>query len=525
MAKFIPLEVDNDIPYKNIFNPLHNITEQQAEQMIDSARSGQISQIQLLYSLVEESSLILNMNIQRRTAALPDWTIRKRNAKKYRKFDETLANEQEEYLLEQFIQAEDSGTLIPALKTLQMAIFRGLGVVQPVYSERGLEKLIPLDNWNFAVDYSRHNELGDYPIYWNPTGQNVISFKEKLEQIPSNQIIANFNNAPIDEYGLIQFLARQLGFESYNKLIARKGLPCSIIIAPEDLPQENLAIWAQKAKEIAMGGNGVLPYGSQVQSMNIDANNGQAIQNFLEYLDKQITLASTGGSITSLTEATGLGSNVATIQMDVFKSIVKNDAYKIGNLINRNIVNFLLDAKFPNKPHLVYFDLEDEQKESPDKYLQDAVLAKNAGMKIDIQQLQEMTGYTLTEENTPPTTSIWNVPNSEKTIIKNDDAPAADASDESDTTDETAQEAVEENISNPTDDNVEEGASLLKGFSKILEPIKKLFAKLVKTEDEKECEQLVKEINAEISNIENSDDNEFIQAVTNLYKKEFEKEI
>ena len=142
--RFIPLEADENT-YQNIWNPLRYISEQQVGMMLDSARSGRISQLQLLFNLVEQSDLTLAMCISRRSSALPDWTIKRRDTRRYRSYDEKLAEEQEAFLYDQFVQCEDSGTLLLAIDTLHKAVFRGLGVVEPIYDDFGLQKIVSLD--------------------------------------------------------------------------------------------------------------------------------------------------------------------------------------------------------------------------------------------------------------------------------------------------------------------------------------------------------------------------------------------
>lgn len=537
MSKFIPLTLNQQTTeYKNIWNPLHWMTNQQIEMIIDASRSGRISQIQLLYALVEESDLTLAMCMTRRTSALPDWTIKRRDVRRYRSFDERLAREQEAFLYDQFVQCEDSGTLLKAINTLHNAVFRGIGVIEPIYDEFGLKKIISLDPWNFAIDFTRHNELGEYPLYWNPTGNDVIDFKETLEKIPEEQVVVNFCKAPIDNFGLQIFLAEQMGFESYSKLISRKGLPATYVIAPEDLPSENLTTWAEKAVECAKGGSGAFPNGSNIITQNIDPNNAQAIQNFLEYMSKQIVLASTGGTLTSLAQATGLGSNIADVQNDVFKTIVRADAYKIGDLINRGIAKKLLNWQFPGKPHLVYFDLSNEAKQNPEKYLADAVTAKNAGLTIDRTQLEELTGYKLEKEipvdAIKKDETVWNVPDFE--VVKNEEIPTKPVEEEADAESvepkeevepiETVEEVAEEKIITPKEDEIKHGVSILKAFDKMLEPIKALFKKLFSAKTKEESDSIVSEINAEIQKIEESEDTELQKALEKLMTEEFEKE-
>ena len=530
--RFIPLKTD-DNSYVNVWNPLRFLSEQQIYMMIDNARSGRISQLQLLYSLVESSSLTLAMCINRRNSALPDWTIKRRDTRRFQSFDERLAREEEAFLYDQFVRAEDSGTLLQAITCLHMAVFRGIGVVEPIYDQFGLKEIIALDPWNFGVDYATHNSLNQHPLYWNPSGADIIDFKNDLELIPEDQIIANFSNAPIDSFALQIFLAEHLGFESYSKLIARKGLPATYIVAPEDLPQENLQTWATKAVECAKGGSGAFPFGSNIITQNIDPNNGRSIQEFLEYMTKQIVLASTGGTLTSLAQATGLGSNIADVQQDVFKTIVRHDAYKIGDLINRGIAKKLLNAQFPNKPHLVYFDLSNEDKQNPEKYLADAVSAKNAGLAIDLTQLEELTGYKLTQIEEKQDTSIWNVPRFNSNEPKNEEQikPETPVDSPEKPIEEPEPTEVLNNTPETTDastdeknDDVKHGVSILKAFDKVLTPIRELFKKLFEAKTRDESKQIAEEIDAKIKDIEESDDNELVQAVHEMMKDEFEKE-
>ena len=530
--KFIPLK-SQEPDYPNTWNPLRFLSEKQLEMFIDAARSGRISQLQILYSLVEAQNLTLAMCIQRRESALPDWTIKLRETRRYRSFDQKLADEQSDFLYDQFVQVEDSGTLIQALDTLHKAVFRGLGVVLPIYDQFGLQKILSLDPWNFAIDFTRHNELGQYPLYWNPSGTDVIDFKNDLERIPDGEVIANFSKAPIDNFGLQIYIAQQMGFESYCKLIARRGLPATYIVAPEDLPQENLQTWAEKAVECARGGSGAFPFGTNVITQEVNPGGATSIEGFLDYMNKQIVLASTGGTLASLAQATGLGSNLADVQNDVFKTIVKHDAAKIGDLINRGIASKLLDMQFPGKPHLAYFDLEDESKQAPDKYLDDAVKAKNAGVTIDIQQLQELTGYRLVEIEEKQDTSIWNVPRFNSNEPKNEEQikPETPVDSPEKPIEEPEPTEVLNNTPETTDastdeknDDVKHGVSILKAFDKVLAPIRELFQKLFEAKTKEESDGIVKEINDEIEKINSSEDNELIDAVTNLMKDEFEKE-
>lgn len=527
MAKFIPLEIDEKSnPLNGIWNPIRFLTIPQAEMLLDNYRTGRISNIQLVFDVVERTNLTLQMCIERREAAIKnnDWTIKNRDSKKV-KVDEALQQEQSAFLYEQFTRAEDTGTLIPAIVHLAHAKFNGLGVVAPIYDQQGLARFELYDPWNFAVS-PRKDRFNQPILYWNPAGQDVLDFETSLERIPSEQIIANVCN-PIDRFGLLEALAESLGVDSYNALIARKGLPATYIIASDDVDADSIREWAKKAVDAAKGGSGCFPFGSNVITEKIDANNGVAIQNYLEWLQKQIVLASTGGSLQSLTEATGLGSNVADAQAEVFKSIVRSDCNTIGDLINHSVANRLLDLRFPGRPHLVYFDLLGDEKSAPEKYLQDAVLAHNAGLKIDIDQLSEMTGYKLQIEDQPatftrtPDGDLWTPRrdfNDESTTDEKEEKEEALEDKETTLNDEDPKDEAE-----PETETVQKGSKLLRAFDKMLSPLRALFIRLLHSRSKDEEAKIAAEINAEIERLENADDTEYQKAVQQLLKEEFEK--
>ena len=522
---FLPLKTEDQINLT--YNPLRFLTLDDIEGIIDQSRNGNISRLQVLYELVEQSSLTLGMCISRRKAALPDWTIRRKDLKRFKDFDENLAQEQEALLNYQFSEAEDSGTFLDALHTLQMAIFRGIGVIQPIYDTQGnLKRFVSFDSWNFCLDPQK-DEYGRHALYWNPSGLNPLNFKETLDEIPFNQVICNLNSNPIDSHGLRIYLAETLGLECYAQLVARKGLPATYITAPENLDDDNLKTWAKKAVEVTKGGSGAFPFGTVITSEKIDPNNGASIERFLDYNQKQIVLASTGGILTSLTAPTGLGSGVADAQADVFRSIVKGDAKKIGDLLNRSVANALLDIFFPGKPHLVYFDLLEEEKADPSKYLQDASLAKAAGFDIDETQLAELTGYKLTkapEEPAPMTFS--EEPEKPENPGSSDEYIVPRKTEKVENLDEAEEEPEEESSEEPDlpKADVSNSMKLLKAFDIFLAPIKKLAYKLAHAKTDDDAKEAKDQIEDEIERLTNADDSEYSRAVLELMTDQIEKE-
>lgn len=515
----IPFETDT---YRMLmaWNPLRGMDAKAVEQILDISRNGCISRLQLIYKILEQSDPTVSTIMKRRTSALIgcDWEIRKRyNASKSDELNR-MADEQVAFLNEQFGHAEDDGSLIEAIKTLESAVFRGLAVVKPVFSDKGLVRFDCYDPWNFCVDPANHD------VYWNPEAKDILGFQKNLKRITGTGAIISLEEAPVDGIALPIYIRSAYGEEAWAKLIARRGLPNVLIIAPP-LANDKISEFTNAARKVADGGNGALPNGSQVVTEKTDPGNSQAFELFLDHQQKQIMLVGTGGILGSLAEATGLGSGVADAHENTWREIVKADAFKISNLINRYVANVLLEAAFPNQEKLAFFSIDTATPKSATEVLDCAVKASQAGLSIDPVQLSEMTGFKISKAQTVPQNS-GSVPSiapsvasnneDDKIIIPEDKDPQNASEGKSDEPDEIV-ENVEQN--EPKDD-VKTKASLLKAFDTVINPIRTLVGRLFNAKSFDEEKQILNDINALTKKIEQQDENEYIAAVQNMMEKE-----
>ena len=529
MAKtFNPISFDSDA-YRMLmaWNPLRGLDAKDVENILDISRNGCISRLELIYKILEQSDPNVSTIIRRRQSALIgcDWEIRKReNASKDREL-EALADEQVAFLNEQFGRAEDDGSLIEAIKSLGMAIFRGIAVVEPIYSDRGLEYFECYDPWNFAIDPATHE------VFWNPKAIDTVGFQNSMKRVSGTKCIISLEEMPVDALCLPIYIRSNFGEESWAKLIARRGLPNVLIVAPP-LGNDKIAEFANAARKVADGGNGALPNGSSVITEKTDPGNSQAFDLFLEHQQKQIMLVGTGGILGSLAEATGLGSGVATAHQDTWREIIKADAFKIASLINQKVTSILLDLKFPGKQKLAYFSIDTSTPKSATEVLDCAVKASQAGLAIDPIQLSEMTGFKISRtQNSPsvPSDSPRSISAAadDRSIVSEDESPRTDVTDEKveeqveqeeETKEEIVQNVAAEN-SCPSDD-LKTKASLLKAFDTVINPIRSLVAKLFRAKDKEEEQQILNDISALSMKIENQEENEYISALQNMMEKE-----
>lgn len=524
----IPFETDT---YRMLlsFNPLRGLNAQDVENILDFSRNGCISRLQLIYRILEQSDPTVSTIMKRRTSALIgcDWEIRKRdNASKNKEFSD-LADEQVAFLNEQFARAEDDGSLIEAIKTLETSVFRGLAVVEPIFSDRGLERFDCYDAWNFAIDPANHD------VYWNPKAEDIYGFQKNLKNITeTDKCIISLEEAPVDGIALPIYVRSNYGEEAWAKLIARRGLPNVLIIAPP-IANDKISEFAAAAKKVADGGNGALPNGSTVVTEKTDPGNSQAFDLFLQHQQKQIMLVGTGGILGSLAEATGLGSGVADAHTETWREIIKSDAFKISNLINRYVANKLLDAFFPGKQKLAFFSIDTNTPKSATEILDCAVKASQAGLAIDPVQLSEMTGFKISKvvaeaptAQQMPVERPLSASNTEtdESIVQKDEAPLSASETKEPEIVENIDEAKVEETKNEPSDEVKQKASLLKAFDTVINPIRYLVGKLFKAKTVDEEQEILNSIETLTKKIEQQDENEYIAAVQSMMEKETDEQ-
>ena len=496
---------DENLKLMLSFNPLRGLNAKDVENILDFSETGCISRLELIFRMLEKSSIDVSTILTRRQAALIgcDWEIRKRENATQNAAMDKLADEQVAMLNEQFGRAEDDGSLIEAIKCLGTAIFRGIAVVEPRFNDQGLAGFETFDAWNFAVDPVTKD------VYWNPKAIDTTNFQSSFKKVTGTRCIVSLEETPVDGLALPIYIREYFGEEQWARLVARRGLPACYIIAPQ-LAGDKVTQFTNAAKKVADGGSGALPNGSQVITEKMDAANSQSFDLFLAHQQKQIILAGTGGILGSLAEATGLGSGVADSHENTWREIIRMDAMKISNLINRKVAHLLLDAFFPGQPKLAYFNISTSLPKSASEVLDCAVKADQAGFEIDEVQLSEMTGFKLKKKQSPQ------APQQEEPETETPETPKEDPEEEAEKQED--KEEVQNSAPKPEEPSQEtkDKANLIKAFDLVINPVRNLIGKLFKAKTPDEEAAIVAEIDELTKRIESQEDNEYIDAIRNI---------
>ena len=446
-------------------NPLRGMTSQRMQNLYDASRSGDTVHLQWLYNEIEKVDPTLLICAQRRRGALAslDWTIKTRSERRVRGFDAKLAEEQSAALEAAFGDAE-MANFNDAVEHLAGAFFRGFAHILPVWSADGLsiKRFETLDQWNFCRDI----QTGTW--YWNPEA-NAYTDYSSCRPIPDGEVVTMVAPYHIDYPAMTIYLRSAVGEKGWAKFIERFGIPPCILTLPSDIPNDQIGEWRRAAEKVAEGGSGAMPNGTGVNF----CDGARGINPFKDFIRNQrelVVLMSTGGMLTSLTEA-GSGTLAGNAHADTWAEIRRMDSAKIGSVINRDLAGKVLDRAFPGKPHLAYFAFATEAVPSPGEVFDDATKARNSGYLVDKAQLEEMTGYKLEKIETPTADALATAPQLRDSSAIFNKRSVSEASDKSELLKAFAKDmspagnAVAELLQNPTS---EAAAALLAKLDTLL---------------------------------------------------------
>ena len=204
----------------------------------------------------------------------------------------------------------------------------------------------------------------------------------------------------MDRLALIQWIRASLCEKDWDAFIEIYGIPSWIVIMPPNVPKEKESEYRQAALEIARGGSGAMPNGSDAKA-GTRAEGKDVFRPRLDWLQEQLVLAGTGGLLSMLSMPTGMNSSQGDVHADAFAKVAKRSARAISEVLNKQLDGPILERNFPGVPHLASFWLASEEQMDPSAYVKDVGLLSTAGYQVDPEQITEKTGYKVTIKAAP----------------------------------------------------------------------------------------------------------------------------
>lgn len=381
--------------WRDQFNPLRGLTIARAVSLMEAAQRGQLAELQWTYKFIEDTHPTAFALVERRTSALleMDWNIHQvAQEDAGAGYSKALAEDQALALRAAY---EGIDNLYEAIEHLALASFRMYAHLQPHFNGDAIAHLEPLNQWNFARD----GMFGGWA--WNPEAQDLAASRlPAANQITAaHRLIVRVVPRHVNRIALIQFIRASMGQKDWDSFVEIYGLPRPIIIMPADVPPDKVAEYEAAADDVAEGGGGSLPNGSEVKYPT-EARGSSPFAQYLEFLERQLVLVGTGGLLTMLTES-GSGTLAGNAHADTFKTIARAEARKISEILQRSIDAHVLDTKFSGRPRLAYFAMAAQEERDVGDIVDHTQKLALAGYQVDVADLAERTGYKLTLKPEP----------------------------------------------------------------------------------------------------------------------------
>lgn len=378
--------------WRDSYNPLRGLTMARAVSLMEDAQRGVMADLQWLYASelgIEATDADLMTIIERTVAGVADmdWQI-VTSDEDIKGFDKALAEEQKSFLESSYSRCDN---LSDAIEHLVMARFRGFSHLQPwLKSDWTIEHLEPLPQWNMVRDGTSHRWA------WNPEAHQkpFRSLGSAAILSPEDYIVLE-NRRPVNRIALIKYIRSTISEKDWDAYVEIYGLPGVFIIMPPNVPEDKEREYSDMADAAAEAGSGSLPNGSDVKTLS-EVRGAQPFQLRLEWLQKQLVLAGTGGMLTMLSEPTGIGGGATGAHASVWDTIIRRVAHKIELPLNRQYDRKALAANFPGRPMLASFQLRAKQEKDIGSAVQNIATLSNAGYQVDPAQVTAETGYDVT---------------------------------------------------------------------------------------------------------------------------------
>jgi hypothetical protein len=382
-------------------NPLRSLTMPTAVSWLEQAQRGINADLQWAYETgIEPGNADLVCIRERDEAALRDseWTV-KTIDEDTRGFDKVLAGEQEAFLRELY---EGIANLQDAIVHLGGYRFRGYAHLNPWNRQDDplyIEKLHPLDQWNLTRDGYR----GAWK--WNPEAKQIpFSSLPAANLLDPSEYVCLETRRPVNRIALVGHVRATTAEKDWDAYVEIYGLPGVFIIMPENTPDDKVADYLDAAEKAAEQASGALPGGSQVVTTQ-EARSSQPFQPRLEWIQKQVVLAGTGGLLTVLAES-GSGTLAGSVHESAFRQIARGVGRRISQAFQISIDKTRCAVKFPGRPVQAYFEMLAPEFRDVDKAVENVVSLAGQGYRTPADKVSELTGYEVIDVGAPAAPAV-----------------------------------------------------------------------------------------------------------------------
>lgn len=377
--------------WRDNYNPLRSLTIARAVCLLEDGERGAYADLQWTYRFIEMQDATLGALIERRTAAIQklDWDIKVRD--KVPAGKEEIAQRQKMALESAY---ERVSNFSAAVEFMVMASFRGFAHLEKVTDGDGnVIEFAPVDQWFWV----REGIYGQWLM-----NRDAKPGTRTGEQVPLPRFIIREVARPINRVALISFIRKNLSQKDWDGFIEAYGIPAVFVIMPPNVPTDKEDEYFDAAEQVTSDARGVLPGGSDIKTVDNGARGTNPFKEHLQYQDEQIVMRGTGGKLTMLSEATGIGGGATDAHSETFESIAKADAAEISEILRKQFDAEILAKVTPGEAAYAYFELAANEETDTAAVVKDVTSLNGAGYRVSSKWIAEKTGYELEAAEVPP---------------------------------------------------------------------------------------------------------------------------
>lgn len=402
-ARFRHLQARTGVPYSVYQAALDRLAQRENEQLLsgltrqmvvdlyDNWRAGKYATLQLVWEQLEEQDPTLKTVIDSRQGALAEmpWRVTIDSAAVGEDAElQQLAEQQQDYLTRVLNRVDN---MEEAILHLGMADFRGYAALEITGSASRRMVWNVIEPWNLSRPVKRG------PWLYNPEADDSLT---NLEELDMDRVIIREVARPVDLSAMFLIVSAGHAMNSWGAWLDTFGVPSIFLELPPNTSERDARKWDDVASKILAEGRGTIPAGTKIHTVETTQNSSDAFVSRLKDARESILAAALGGTLTVTTEA-GSGTLAGNAHTDSLSRLCARTAAGVAAAVNRQFVRSALNAQFPQRPHLVYFDLSYEQED--DRQATATMLATyaQAGYYPDEATASELAGIELHRETAP----------------------------------------------------------------------------------------------------------------------------
>ena len=364
---------------RDYYNPLRGLSLSRIVAMEEAAARGDLADIQWLWRHMQDTDVTVASAVAKRLSYIEslDWEIRT-----IENSDAMLAAEQEAVLRYAYERVQN---LQEAARNVAYANFAGYSILEKVRTGYGpfIQRLeyVPCHYWRYKPDEKRW--------YFNPEARSGFVGSEVAD--PRDLII---HEAPSPLFKPIcrHFFAKQLALADWDIALENGANQAVFMIGPPGTTPEKETEYMSMAEALTSNLRGYLPAGADIKIADLAARSKLPYFERIEYSDRQIVMAATGGLLTMLAES-GSGTLAGNAHSETLVGLARADAAAISEVFQRQFDREILKAFFPGEPICVYFKFDIPRAQETMAQLIEATSALSwAGYRINLEQLEEKLG-------------------------------------------------------------------------------------------------------------------------------------